>query len=104
MVAAVGRNDTADFSDFEGEGSVFEGLLHVSAVEEAEVSSLLAAGALRKGLGDFSEEGGIGLHLLEELLSVLERLFGRAGDLLVAEGVEGTARFSVLLEDVCAPH
>ncbi len=46
VIAAVGLDDSTDFSWFELEGGLLEGFLHLSFLEEAKVSSSLAAGAL----------------------------------------------------------
>jgi hypothetical protein len=64
VVPAVGLNYFTDLVDAQFEGCLFEGFLHVAFSEEAQVSSLLAAGALGVLKGDIFEYFRILAYLL----------------------------------------
>jgi hypothetical protein len=66
MASTVGLDKSTHLSNFQPEGCIFEGFLHVSAIEEAQISSLLAAGTLRETCGKFFEEFRLSLELLDE--------------------------------------
>ena len=91
MVATVCTDDIADLSRLEFEGGLFEGGLHLTALEEAEVASALTAGALGILGGDLWEELWVVFKLLFEVFDVGDGLFSRACDWFVAVGVEGSA-------------
>lgn len=104
VIAAVGLDDSTDFSWFELEGGLLEGFLHLSFLEEAKVSSPLAAGALWVLSGNLSEGGGVLFDLFKELFDVVECFFSGSGDWFVAIGVEGSSGFFMFLQDVCAVY
>lgn len=102
MVPALGLDDVADLSLLQLERDLLEGFLHLPALEEAQISSPLAARALRELGGNLPEEGWIFLQLILETADIGDGLFPGASDWLVAEGVDWPSGLLVLLEDVCA--
>ena len=56
MDTAIGLDDTAHFSDLQGEGSVLEWLLHLSSTKDTEVPAFAGRAAVRElfcELGEF---------------------------------------------------
>lgn len=102
MIPAIGVNNIADLSNFQLERHIFKSFLHLSPVEEPQISASLATGALRVRSGDLPEQRRFILELLLEVFDVGDGFFASAGDGFVAEGVEGSAGFFVFLEDMCA--
>ena len=47
MDTAVGVNDFAHFSNFQGKGGIFERLLHLSGAKEAEIPTFASGAAVR---------------------------------------------------------
>jgi hypothetical protein len=104
MIAGVGGDHIADFSDFEFEGRIFEGFLHLSSFEVSQITASLAAGALGILGGKLLEQFRVILQLLFELFNVGEGFLRLAGDLFVAEGIEGSSGLRMFLKDVCAAN
>lgn len=104
MVSTIGLHHAADLSYFQTESYVFEGFLHVSAIEMTEVSSSLATGAFRVLDCEVLEGLWLLLQLLPQLVNELLGVCSASGDWLVPVGIEGPAGFLVLGKDVCAPH
>ena len=103
MVSAIGLNHAADFSYFQTESNVFEGFLHVSAIEVAEISSSLTAGTLRVLDCEILEGLWLLLQLLSQLVNELLGVCSTSGDCLVPEGIERSAGLLVLGKDMCTP-
>ena len=102
VISAVSRHDVADLSGLEFERYIFKGFLHLSSFEETQVSSFLAAWAFGIVGGYFWEKFGVVLELLLEILDVGNSLLSASGDGFIPEGIEGSSRFFMFLEDVCA--
>jgi hypothetical protein len=101
--ATVGEDAVAHLADLKLEGSIFEGLLHLTAAKCTEVTSVGGTAALRVFRCDLLEVFH-GLDLVLEVIDVLFGFFEGASDWLFAVAIVGVSGTNVFLEDVTAPY
>ena len=97
MVATVSAHHLAYLSHLQGKCRIFEGLLHVSPIKVPQVSTPLAARALRILNCDILEGFWVGPHLFQELLDIGLGFLAGPGYFFLSIGVKGPPGLLVLL-------
>lgn len=103
MDARFRFDKTGDLIYIKREGDILEGLLHLSATEDAEIAALLGGGAVALDAGKGLEGDVAGDDALAMAGEELKRLLLAAGDLVGFPG-RGATGARVLHEKVAAAH
>lgn len=84
MAATRSLNKPTYLTNLQAESNFLKGFLHLTSTEMTEVSSPLAAGALRIICGDFLESIRVGFELIQKLADILLSLLLGSCDRLVS--------------------